>query len=311
MDTTIKTYKSQYKKCTKCNLEKSLMNFWLRKDTNDGYEYRCIECKTGKAPKPICSDGEKFCIKCNTSKPISYFRLRKSSKDGYDYSCKECQNNPKIIIKDGYRICTKCNIEKPISEFHGNKKRPYSICRDCVCTTERRIISPTKENYKYCGGCKRELPFDNFHKDKSKKYGLGSRCKSCTLTTVLIGESKRRKTDSNFKIKKLLRSRIRTALTRQHTRKPHSTIKLIGCSIELLKEHLQKTAIDNGYVDFDINNYNGHQYHIDHVIPCASFDLTIPENQMKCFHYTNLQILTAQENFSKNDSIQSPVQILQ
>lgn len=68
-------------------------------------------------------------------------------------------------------------------------------------------------------------------------------------------------------------------------------------------KHLQKTAIDNGYTDFDICNYDGNEYHIDHIIPCSSFDLTDPEEQKKCFHWTNLQILSAFDNMSKSDNI--------
>jgi len=39
--------------------------------------------------------------------------------------------------------------------------------------------------------------------------------------------------------------------------------------------------------------------HIDHIIPCKSFDLSDPKQQVKCFHYTNLQPLWSYENLFK------------
>ena len=82
--------------------------------------------------------------------------------------------------------------------------------------------------------------------------------------------------------------------------KADRSLNLLGCSVEQLKQHLQETAIKNGYTDFDINNYDTSQFHIDHVIPCESFNLVNEDQQRRCFHYSNLQILTAKENLEKN-----------
>jgi hypothetical protein len=48
-----------------------------------------------------------------------------------------------------------------------------------------------------------------------------------------------------------------------------------------------------------MNWQNYGQWHIDHIRPCASFDLKDPIEQAKCFNYTNLQPLWAKENLSK------------
>jgi len=46
-------------------------------------------------------------------------------------------------------------------------------------------------------------------------------------------------------------------------------------------------------------NYSLYGWHIDHIRPCASFDLTKEEEIQKCFHYSNLQPLWAEENLKK------------
>jgi hypothetical protein len=44
-------------------------------------------------------------------------------------------------------------------------------------------------------------------------------------------------------------------------------------------------------------------WHIDHVHPLASFDLTKESERIKAFHYTNLRPLWARANLRTNDSI--------
>jgi hypothetical protein len=41
------------------------------------------------------------------------------------------------------------------------------------------------------------------------------------------------------------------------------------------------------------------RWHIDHIVPCESFDLTDPAQQGQCFHFSNLQPLWARENLRK------------
>lgn len=49
-------------------------------------------------------------------------------------------------------------------------------------------------------------------------------------------------------------------------------------------------------------NYGG-VWHIDHVRPLRSFDLSQPEQQKQAFHYTNLQPLFATENLRKGAKV--------
>ncbi len=44
-------------------------------------------------------------------------------------------------------------------------------------------------------------------------------------------------------------------------------------------------------------------WEIDHKIPCIKFDLTIRSQQLKCFHFSNLQPLWSVDNLRKNTKI--------
>ena len=42
-------------------------------------------------------------------------------------------------------------------------------------------------------------------------------------------------------------------------------------------------------------------WHIDHIVSCWRFDLTDPEQQKQCFHFSNMQPLWREENMAKRD----------
>lgn len=91
-------------------------------------------------------------------------------------------------------------------------------------------------------------------------------------------------------------SRIRTRIycVLKGIKKSARTTILLGCSIEQLRTHLA-SRFKRG---MNWNNY-GTAWHIDHIIPCHSFDLSKEHDQRKCFHYSNLQPLWSKDNLSK------------
>ena len=74
-------------------------------------------------------------------------------------------------------------------------------------------------------------------------------------------------------------------------------MKLLGCSVEDFKNYFEN-KFKEGMI---WENYG--KWHIDHIRPCVSFDLTKVEEQKKCFYYTNLQPLWAKENHIKSGKI--------
>ncbi len=74
-------------------------------------------------------------------------------------------------------------------------------------------------------------------------------------------------------------------------------MELIGCSSKELESYLETQFTEGMTWD----NYGYYGWHIDHIKPCASFDLSDPEQQKLCFHYSNLQPLWAKENIKKSN----------
>lgn len=102
-------------------------------------------------------------------------------------------------------------------------------------------------------------------------------------------------TDPYFKLYTSIRTRINKVI--KNNVKCKKTIDLLGIDIKGLWKHLE-SKFKKG-----MTKENHGKWHIDHIIPCALFDLSDPKQQAKCFHYTNLQPLWAHENLSKGAKI--------
>ena len=102
--------------------------------------------------------------------------------------------------------------------------------------------------------------------------------------------AKRYNTDPIYKLKLNQRTRTRAILKSDKTIK---TNDLLGCSYEELKSHIESLFIDG------MNWDNMGRWHIDHIIPLASFDLSNLETQKIAFNYKNLQPLWAIDNLKK------------
>ncbi len=99
--------------------------------------------------------------------------------------------------------------------------------------------------------------------------------------------------DVNFNIEKRLRNSMEQSIRRLGISKATSFIKLLGCTVEELMAHIEKQFRPG------MTWENRRTWHIDHKKPCAAFNLTDPDEQIACFHFSNLQPLWAIENFRK------------
>ena len=101
----------------------------------------------------------------------------------------------------------------------------------------------------------------------------------------------RYRSDPTFRLLDNLRRRVGHAL--KGNSKSTATEKLLGICADECRKYIEALFTEGMSWDSNI--------HIDHIVPCASFDLSDPEQQRRCFHYTNLQPLWVSENLEKSD----------
>lgn len=158
-----------------------------------------------------------------------------------------------------------------------------------------------------CPQCNTLKEHSEFYKDISRTSGRSSKCKLCSKkyfksyfkknkSQILIYQKTKYKRNLNFKLTKVLRSRLRDALNGNF--KTGSAVEDLGCSIEFLKQHLESKFS----LGMTWDNWAFDGWHIDHIIPLCEFDLTKEEQLKKAVHYTNLQPLWAKDNFNKKSN---------
>lgn len=81
---------------------------------------------------------------------------------------------------------------------------------------------------------------------------------------------------------------------------PKSAPALVGCSRAHFIKHLE-SQFQRGMT---IANY-GRIWEIDHIVPCREFDLAIREQQLQCFHFSNLRPLKTSQNRSRKHGAES------
>jgi len=174
--------------------------------------------------------------------------------------------------------CNRCLIKKNTKEFH---KDPHakcgyqSICKLCCRARRKKYLS---KNIARINKRRRELRQLNQEKirEQNRRY---------------------RQTNLGLRIAQNLRRRLRSALKRNT--KAGSAVRDLGCSIKHLKIHLENQF----KVGMSWDNYGVHGWHIDHIKPLSSFDLSSKEQHLVACSYKNLQPLWCQENLSKGTKL--------
>ena len=222
---------------------------------------------------------EKKCRKCDTSKSLDQFTNDPKCAGGRRGTCKDCKINQWVPVEDETIVCKTCGDEKEHTLFSKKgKQKPYE-CKSCTNKIGREKRSSNIKEY-----TKKER--ENYKRNKDK-----------INATRRKNLHKRRDEDPQYRMKMALHVRLYDAVKRQKGVKSTKTLELLGCTVEQLQSFLEAEFTEG----MTWENYG--EWHIDHILPCASFNLEDPEEQKKCFHWTNLQPLWAKDNIIKSDRL--------
>lgn len=223
-----------------------------------------------KASGPAIIKTEKLCRKCSTTKPIDQFANNISTADGHSSTCGTCAYERtkqwrRLHPEQAKKIGRDQSKRAVLAGKHLKYSRKHYANNRAKCIAQhRKWRAENAEAYR-----KMQLAY---HK---ARYA----------------------SDDNYRFACKIRSKIR--LLMRGLRKSAPTEVLLGCKIAELRTWLELHWLPG----MSWENYGLRGWHIDHKRPVQSFDLSKPEDQQACFHYTNLQPLWGVDNIRKSNKL--------
>lgn len=238
------------------------------------------------------------CGDCKIDKLAAEFPLRKKGGGRWVWlrlQCKACMNARRKLeypknaekIKKRNSEYAKLNAAKTARDHaEWRKNNPEKIKAKLESNKEKikdqRIARYNKNPKKFC--------------EAVREYSKKNRDKiNIRMKRVHAAKNK---VDLTYTLTRLLRGRIASAI-RDKAVKSKRTMELTGCDMPTLLSHIENLFTDG----MNWTNMGMKGWHIDHKVPCSSFDMTDVEQQKICFNYKNLQPLWWYVNLTKGNKI--------
>lgn len=189
------------------------------------------------------------------------------------------------------KTCSKCEVSKPRSlEFFPSDARKRdglrAECRECFSAPRRERYWRMREQILAQNAAWRAAN-PNYDPRAVKPYIAEDRA-------AVIA---RDKATERANPARAAMERMRKRLQRLAKGSGNRTIEFLGCSVDHFRQHLEAQFLPGMSWD------NRPDWHIDHIRPLSSFDLSDPEQFKAVSHYTNLQPLWAIDNLRKGASM--------
>lgn len=207
---------------------------------------------------------KKVCTKCGEEKELELFVKNKQCKNGYAGTCKLCFS------------------EYSANWYQKNKNRLKPIRKEWAKINKEKI--KIKDKIYYYNNKEKILKYSADWYQKNKKR-------------IIKKELKRKKTDPIYKMQCNLRTLIGHMIRKGGYSKKSKTIKILGCSYEEFKQHLESQFQEGMTWD----NYGRNGWHIDHIYPVSR--ARDEQHLLELNHYTNLQPLWEKDNIAKGNKL--------
>lgn len=274
------------KVCSKCKESKSLVCFADCKNAADGKQWNCKACKKAYKKSRIdhIKKQQKEYRKQHATELLEKSRLYKEkNREHIQEKNRQYRLNNKEKLSRQEKERRKNNPER-VKEISKKSRLKH---RDKILIANRGYRQKNQDKIKEYQNKPEVIDRRKANKLKNKeKINANKRYK----------EKLRRNIDPTYKLITNQRTRI-TGILKKH--KTNKTLDLLGCSAQFLRSYIEDKFLEGMTWD----NYGQYGWHVDHITPCSSFDLTDIEQQKKCFHYTNLQPLWAIDNLQKSNKL--------
>jgi len=214
---------------------------------------------------------EKTCCKCKHVQSVSEFGKLAKSPDGLRYDCRSCRKD--------YRERNKDKINQKLKAYYQEHKDVLLVQNREYRLANKDVINIQRKEYRNRPDVKEHI------KQKQREY----------LPKRKADMKNKYSNDINYRLRVTIRSKLWEALKKG---KQHSSLSYLGCDLEFFKQWIEFRFDEN----MTWENW-GSYWHIDHILPINAFKDNHDTNKF-CFHWTNLQPLTAFENQSKGDKLQ-------
>lgn len=215
------------------------------------------------------------------------------------------------------KTCTSCNVDKSVADFYkheGGKFGVKSICKPCSLARSGSYKAENADRVREASASYRSRNLAtvktraaNYYErnkdrqnDRSRTWALAHPERAAEINRR--NQSRRRSTPRGKLIAAISKGVVRGL--NKGAKAGRHCFNLLDYTVEDLRQRLESRFQDG------MSWSNHGEWHIDHILPLASFDFETPDcpGFKAAWSLNNLQPLWAKDNISKRDRLDHPTQ---